>query len=197
MGSCIVLIIVLQLWILDRKSTRLNSSHNLIYLVCRLLLEKKNFFNDTATTEIYTFPYTTLFRSDAKLADLVGYALSYIDELKAMLNPKEHQRKSTIKTFELVDVKEVAERNLAVRYDSSNGYLGYGVKSGTVQVEASQFDRLLVIRRDGTYQVIDAPEKEFVGKGMLYCDFADKELLKDITFTVIYQIGRASCRERV
>ena len=25
------------------------------YLVCRLLLEKKNFFNDTATTEIYTF----------------------------------------------------------------------------------------------------------------------------------------------
>src|SRR3989338_8057088 len=28
------------------------------HLVCRLF-----FFNDTATTEIYTFPYTTLFRS--------------------------------------------------------------------------------------------------------------------------------------
>ena len=27
-------------------------------LVCRLLLEKKNFFNDTATTEIYTPGYT-------------------------------------------------------------------------------------------------------------------------------------------
>ena len=25
------------------------------HLVCRLLLEKKNFFNDTATTEIYTY----------------------------------------------------------------------------------------------------------------------------------------------
>ncbi len=124
---------------------------------------------------------------DAKLADLIGYALSYVDELKSMLKTKEHRRKSTIKTFELVDVKEVAERNLAVRYDSSNGYLGYGVKSGVLQVEASQFDRLLVIRKDGTYQVIDAPEKEFVGKGMLYCGFADKELLKDITFTVIYQ----------
>ena len=37
----------------DRKSTRLNSSHSQQYLVCRLLLEK-NFFNDTATTEIYT-----------------------------------------------------------------------------------------------------------------------------------------------
>ena len=51
---------------------------------------------------------------DAKLADLVRYALSYIDELKTMLGVKEHQRRSTIKTFELVDVKEVAERNLAV-----------------------------------------------------------------------------------
>ncbi|NMA22706.1 MAG: DNA topoisomerase IV subunit A, partial [Spirochaetales bacterium] len=124
---------------------------------------------------------------DAKLANLVGYALSYIDELKGMLGVEARKRKSTIKTFELVDVKEVAERNLAVRYDSSNGYLGYGIKTGTVQLEASQFDRLLVIRRDGTYQIIDAPEREFVGKGMLYCGFADRELLKDVTFTVIYQ----------
>ena len=36
----------------DRKSTRLNPV-TLYHLVCRLLLEK-NFFNDTATTEIYT-----------------------------------------------------------------------------------------------------------------------------------------------
>ena len=41
----------------DRKSTRLNSSHLGEYLVCRLLLEKKSFFNDTATTEIYTLSY--------------------------------------------------------------------------------------------------------------------------------------------
>ena len=56
---------ILEELLSDRKSTRLNSSH-VCHLVCRLLLEKKNFFNDTATTEIYTqfiFPYTTLFRS--------------------------------------------------------------------------------------------------------------------------------------
>src|SRR3990167_8381626 len=40
----------------DRKSTRLNSSHSQIS-------DALFFFNDTATTEIYTFPYTTLFRS--------------------------------------------------------------------------------------------------------------------------------------
>src|SRR3990167_7611116 len=47
---------------LDRKSTRLNSSHSQIsYAV--FFSTKFFFFNDTATPEIYTFPYTTLFRS--------------------------------------------------------------------------------------------------------------------------------------
>src|SRR5690348_13080688 len=67
----------------DRKSTRLNSSHpSISYAVFCLKKKKKNinipdshprtiypsdllFFNDTATTEIYTLPYTTLFRSPA------------------------------------------------------------------------------------------------------------------------------------
>ena len=34
--------------------THLRAHETLMNLVCRLLLEKKNFFNDTATTEIYT-----------------------------------------------------------------------------------------------------------------------------------------------
>jgi len=122
-----------------------------------------------------------------KLANLVEYALSYLDELKGMLGSEEHRRKTKIKTFEAIDVKEVAERNLAIKYDTSNGYLGYGVKPGTTQLEVNAFDRVLIIRKDGTYQVIDAPEKEFVGKGMLYCGFADKGELEKIVFTVLYQ----------
>ena len=122
-----------------------------------------------------------------KLGHLVEYALSYLGELKGMLSLEEHTRKTTIKTFELVDVREAAERNLAIKYDSSNGYLGYGVKTGTTQLEVNPFDRVLIIRKDGTYQVIDAPEKEFVGKGMLYCGFADKSELEKIVFTVLYQ----------
>ncbi|MBI9094882.1 MAG: DNA topoisomerase IV subunit A [Sphaerochaeta sp.] len=122
-----------------------------------------------------------------KLANLVEYALSYLGELKGMLGTEEHTRKTRIKTFETIDVKKVAERNLAIKYDTSNGYLGYGVKTGATQLEVNAFDRVLIIRKDGTYQVIDAPEKEFVGKGMLYCSFADKAELEKIVFTVLYQ----------
>lgn len=122
-----------------------------------------------------------------KLGHLVEYALSYLAELKSMLGEEEHKRKTKIKSFESIDIKEVAERNLSIKYDPTNGYLGYGVKTGTTQLEVNPFDRVLIIRKDGTYQVIDAPEKEFVGKGMLYCGFADKDALADLTFTVLYQ----------
>src|SRR5260364_340228 len=37
----------------------------MLYISCLLLFCFFFFFNDTATTEIYTFPYTTLFRSVA------------------------------------------------------------------------------------------------------------------------------------
>jgi topoisomerase-4 subunit A len=124
---------------------------------------------------------------EKKLADLTGYALSFIAELKALMSDEEHKRKSTIKKFDMVDVKEVAERNLPLRYDAVAGYLGYDVKKGNTLFDVSPFDRILVIRKDGNYQVIDAPEKEFVGKGMLYCGLADKDELAKIVFTVIYQ----------
>lgn len=124
---------------------------------------------------------------ERKLGDLIGYALSYISELKQMLGSAEHKRKTTIKSFDTIDVKEVAERNLQVKYDPANGYLGYGVKNGNTILEVSPFDRVVIIRKEGTYQVIDAPEKEFVGKGMLYCGFADKAELANITFSIIYQ----------
>jgi topoisomerase-4 subunit A len=124
---------------------------------------------------------------EKKLANLVAYALEYIQELKKMLGTELHKRKTTVKSFETIAIKEVAERNLAFKYDQTNGYLGYGVKTGNQILEVSTFDRVLIIRKDGTYQVMDAPEKEFVGKGMLYCGFADKSELAKVTFTVLYQ----------
>lgn len=124
---------------------------------------------------------------EKKLANLVGYALSYLGELKKMLGKEEHKRKTTVKSFELIAIKEVAERNLPLKYDATNGHLGYGIKTGETLFDVSSFDRVLIIRKDGTYQIIDAPEKEFVGKGMLYCGFADKKTLSSIVFTVLYQ----------
>ncbi|MFH1568852.1 MAG: DNA topoisomerase IV subunit A [Gemmatimonadota bacterium] len=91
-------------------------------------------------------------------------------------------RQTEITSFEKVDVREAARRDLRLGYDKATGYLGYEV-DGTEQLRVSPYDRILVVRSDGTYSVIDAPDKLFVGKHMLYCGFPDKELV----FNIVYE----------
>ncbi|AEC03015.1 DNA topoisomerase IV subunit A [Parasphaerochaeta coccoides] len=122
-----------------------------------------------------------------KLSHLTDYALGYLDELKTLLGVKEHARRSSIKQFELVDAKSVAQRDLTLRYDPKTGYLGYDIKTGNAMAMVSLYDRLLLILKDGTYFVQDAPDKIFVGKGLQYCGYADKDELANIVFTTIYQ----------
>jgi len=74
-----------------------------------------------------------------------------------------------------------------LRYDSEAGYLGFGLKTGNIILSVSVFDRILIIQKEGTYFVTDAPEKLFVGKGLRHCGFADKDTLESLTFTIIYQ----------
>jgi len=121
------------------------------------------------------------------LAHLVDYALQYLREVKEMANLISSPRRTTIGSFEKTDVREVAIRDLTLKYDARTGYLGYDLKQGTNQCVVSLFDRILIIQKDGTYFVTDAPEKLFVGKGMRYCGLADKEELEKVTFTIIYQ----------
>ncbi len=122
-----------------------------------------------------------------KLNHLIEYSLDYLTELKGMLGTEIHKRKTVIKSFDIVDVKEVAVRDLSLKYDPTTGYLGYNVKSGNTMLMVSPYDRVLIIQKSGTYFVCDAPEKLFVGKGLLHCSFADKTELASIVFTVIYQ----------
>ncbi|MBQ7746024.1 MAG: DNA topoisomerase IV subunit A, partial [Spirochaetia bacterium] len=72
-----------------------------------------------------------------------------------------------VNSFQTVDVKAVAVRNLMLNYNAESGYLGYGVKDGEKLFAVSEYDRLLIVNKEGTFQVINAPEKMFVGQGML------------------------------
>lgn len=120
------------------------------------------------------------------LANITGYA---IDFLEAIANDyREAQpRRTTIARFDKVDVREAAERNLSLRYDEKTGYLGYEVSTGKELFKVSAYDRVLVMRASGTYRVINVPDKLFVDKGMLSCGLADKEVLAEKVFTIVYK----------
>ena len=122
----------------------------------------------------------------AHLADIEGYAVGF---LEAVIEgqTENHPRRTEITSFEKVDAREAAQRNLTLRYDAATGYLGYGVLSGKTLFDVSIYDRVIVMRRSGAYSVINVPEKLFVDKGMLVCGHADKETLAGRVFTVLYK----------
>ena len=118
---------------------------------------------------------------ETTLAAIIPYTIAFLERLVEK-HGSEFPRKTEVVSFAKVDVREAANRELELRYDRKTGYLGCEVE-GRVLFEVSQYDRVLVMRKDGTYSVTDAPGRLFVGKELLHCGFVDKNLV----FTVIFK----------
>ena len=120
------------------------------------------------------------------LRNIKEYAVSTLDAFIAK-QAKLMPRKTELMEIKKVDIRDAAQKNLKVRYNKETGYLGHEVSSGTVMCEASVYDRVLMVRKDATYQVMDVPDKFFVGKGLLYCGLTDKETMEDTVFSMVYR----------
>ncbi len=120
------------------------------------------------------------------LKHLVEYALAFLDGIIEKYRSK-YPRRSEIVSLRKVDVRDAAQKNLKVKYNPDTGYLGYETSGGRVLFDASVYDRVLYVKKDGSYLVSDVPDKLFVGKGMLYAGLADKDSLEEVVFTLVYR----------
>lgn len=134
-----------------------------------------------------------------ELADIRGYTDRYLADLRERVisggsggkdgaGPEYgRERRTRITSFDRVDVREAALRNLVLRYDPETGYLGHALSSGKSLFAVSPYDRVFVLRKSGTWQVIDVPEKLFVDKGLIDCRIADREELAKTVMTIVYR----------
>ena len=115
------------------------------------------------------------------LNNITGYAIDFLEYLIDQY--KDHYpRRTQITSFDQVNAREVAQRNLKLRYDKNAGYLGYEV-NGNALFDVSQYDRVLVIRNSGAYALHDVSDRLFVDKNMRFCGFVDPDRI----YTVIYR----------
>ncbi len=139
-----------------------------------------------------------------KLKHLTDCAIEYLNNILAKFKPEELERHTQLASFSAVEVKQIVKRDISLRYDDK-GYLGTGVSGGSevcvgwqwknenslsMQSEVlkvTPFDRIFYMRRSGIYTVCDVPQKLFVDTGMWYCNLADKEIISNVLFTIIYR----------
>ena len=109
---------------------------------------------------------------NAKMSDIVGVVIAYLKKIKSRYG-EDHPRRTAIESFESVDVKEIAKANVKVGFDIEQKLIGSSVKSGAM-LTCTEYDRILVIRGNGTASVIPLPEREYVGD-IVACFVLDKE----------------------
>ncbi|MDR2601076.1 MAG: DNA topoisomerase IV subunit A [Spirochaetaceae bacterium] len=133
---------------------------------------------------------------NANLKDITGYAIMFIDGVieKVKSNPEFSfgKRKTKAGQFEKIDIKEIVQKDVILKYDKHTGYLGTAV-NGEIVCEMTQFDRAIVVKKDGFWLVKDVNEKEFVGEKVWYIAVADKEILQKTVFTIVYKDKKSAC----
>jgi len=127
---------------------------------------------------------------NAHLKNIVAYSVSYlkgiITKIKSNSEIAGGARKTVVGKFDKVIAKEVVKRDVELKYDIKTGYLGTNV-SGSKIAEVSPYDRILAIRNNGMYTVMDLSEKAFIGANAWFIGAADKDILAKTVFTIIYK----------
>ncbi|MCF7975783.1 MAG: DNA topoisomerase IV subunit A [Phycisphaerae bacterium] len=117
---------------------------------------------------------------EKNLKSLKVYAVKY---LKALIKKykKDYPRLTQVDTFKALDVRKLTSNELTINLDPEKGFLGYGVK-GEELMKCSSLDKLLIVKKDGTFVVIPPPETHFVDDSLIWCGLYDR----DFVFTAVY-----------
>jgi topoisomerase-4 subunit A len=121
-----------------------------------------------------------------KLRRLTETTIEWLEEILAKYGDR-WPRRSEITPFETVNVREVARQNLKVSYDNDTGFFGTAVRGDRFQLTVSEYDKILLISKDGTYRVVSPEEKIFVPDRVIWAGVLDPE--EGRQFTVVYRTG--------
>ena len=123
-------------------------------------------------------------RVEKDLRDMVGFTINYIDDLLKRYGPL-YPRRTEIHAFREVKARKVAISNLEVGYDRESGFLGHLVKAEE-SFSCSEYDKLMLIFKNGMYKIINVTDKLFVGSDLLWVN----KLQQKLVFNIVYRDGR-------
>lgn len=115
---------------------------------------------------------------DKDLKNIKRFTIKYLKELLKKYG-KDHPRRTEIREIEEIDKRAIATKQLKVGFDSAGGFIGTKVRSES-SLECTNFDKLLLLFQDGSYKVINIPEKQYVhqeGLKVVFAGVADKKTI--------------------
>ena len=101
------------------------------------------------------------------LAHLTEYAIDYFKDLKKKYGAG-RERKTEIRTFEVIEARQVIINNVKLYANKEEGFIGSGLKKDEFICDCSDLDEIIVFRRDGVMMVTKVADKTYVGKDIIH-----------------------------
>ncbi len=123
-------------------------------------------------------------RIEKDLKNMKKFTIQFIKSLLKEYG-KLFQRKTKVEQLQELDLRAIQTKSMKVGFDPETGFVGTKV-TGPHVLECTNFDKILIFFQDGTYSVINIPEKQYVARDkqkVLFVGVADKKTI----FNVIYK----------
>ena len=124
---------------------------------------------------------------EKNIQQLTKYTIKYYENLLQKYG-KNRERKTEIRTFDTINVSQVAALNQKLYVDRVEGFVGYGLKKDEFVSDCSDIDDIIAFTKDGKMRVVRIAEKTFVGKDIIHCAVFKKNDERT-TYNVVYTDG--------
>lgn len=121
------------------------------------------------------------------LEHLTDFAVAYFENLLKKYG-KGRERKTEIREFDTIQVKQVAIANTKLYINRSEGFIGTGLKKDEFLCDCSDYDDIIAFTRSGTMKVVKVSDKVFIGKDILHAAVFQKNDERT-TYNMIYLDG--------
>jgi len=122
------------------------------------------------------------------LEHLTDYAVAYYDGLLKKYG-KDHERKTEIKLFDVIQAKNVAIANTKIYVNRAEGFIGTGLKKDELIGDVSDLDDIIAFTKAGKMKVVKVADKTFIGKDIIHVDVFKKNDERT-TYNMIYFDGK-------
>jgi topoisomerase-4 subunit A len=123
------------------------------------------------------------------LEHLTDFAVAYYENLQKKYG-KGRERKTEIKEFDTIQVKQVAIANTKIYLNRAEGFIGTGLKKDEFMCECSDYDDIIAFTKSGIMKVVKVSDKVFIGKDIIYAAVFEKNDERT-TYNMIYVDGKS------
>lgn len=122
------------------------------------------------------------------LDNIIPYTINYFRQIKKKYG-KGRERRTEIRSFDTIQAAKVIANNARLYINYKEGFIGTSLKKDEFVCECSSIDDIIVIRRNGVYQITRVDDKVFVGNDILYAAVFLRNDERTI-YNIVYQDGR-------